>query len=109
MSVKATRKNRKAYFICPKCGLIGHGRMIMPGNRFTELFLWIVFLFPGPVYSAWRHFNQTLVCFKCGNPDILAVDSAQGETLFNKSLHNDSSDITPVTSTRQNEPTPESF
>lgn len=112
MPVKATRKNRKAYFICPKCGLIGHARKIMPGNRVTELLLWIIFFFPGPVYSAWRHFNQTLICFKCGNPDIIAVDSNQGEKLFQKSLHNDFGITEPnasAESQRNTDPSPESF
>lgn len=86
MTIKSTRKNRKAYFICPQCNHIGHGRNIMPGNRFTELFLWIVLFFPGPVYSAWRHMNQTLICYKCDNPNIIPLDTPQGEALFNQRL-----------------------
>lgn len=84
--VKSTRKSRKEYFICPQCKMIGYGKNHMPGNRITEILLWVLLFFPGPVYSAWRHCNQTLRCFKCDNPDIIALNSIKGEKLFKQSL-----------------------
>lgn len=87
--VSSTFRSRKAYFICTSCGHIGLGRDTMPGHRATELLLWILLFFPGPVYSAWRHMNRTLVCSKCGHNDIIPVDTPQGDTLFNQQMRSE--------------------
>lgn len=84
--VKSTRKNRARHFICAQCKHIGLGRNIMPGQRVTEILLWVLLLFPGPIYSAWRHMNQKLVCAKCGHHDLIGLDTAQGDALFKRHM-----------------------
>lgn len=93
MPVKVNRKTRAAHFICPSCNAIGHGKVIMPGNRFTEIFLWVVFLFPGPIYSAWRHFGQRIICAKCGETELVLLDSETGQKIFDHAMRTTPKDI----------------
>lgn len=84
--IRATTANRKHYYVCIDCGAIGHAKAVMPGSRVTEILLWVIFFFPGPIYSAWRHMNHTLSCFKCGSTHLVSTDTAEGDALFHASL-----------------------
>lgn len=86
MIVKATARNRKAHFICSKCGFIGHGSIKTKGSRFTEIMIWSILLFPGPIYSLWRYMSRTLVCPKCQSPDLVNLDTPRGQDMFDKAL-----------------------
>jgi len=87
MIFKADRFNRKRDFICRSCGCIGHGAVVTKGSRGMELFLWGVFLIPGPFYSWWRHATRYLVCQKCKSTALVPLDSPMGNELFEKAMH----------------------
>lgn len=52
-------------FICEKCLYEGHRRTLTPGSKSMEMFLWLVFLIPGPIYSAWRVYGRQHFCPNC--------------------------------------------
>lgn len=39
---------------CPRCGFDGYTKTVTPGSFAMELFLWLLFLLPGFIYSIWR-------------------------------------------------------
>jgi hypothetical protein len=86
MTLRASGKNRQDYFICRQCHFIGHGVVVTKGTRLMESIMWSVFLIPGPFYSLWRHVTQHLVCHKCKSPDLVSLESPEGQVLFDKTL-----------------------
>lgn len=51
--------------ICKECLYEGGRRTYTPGTKQMEWFLWLVFLFPGPIYSGWRIINRQHSCPNC--------------------------------------------
>jgi len=74
----------EAKFICKDCGFMGGTKKIIKGSILVELFLWLLFLLPGIIYSIWRGNTRKKVCAKCGNSNIVPVDSPVGIDLANK-------------------------
>ncbi len=50
---------------CPNCKYEGIGKHITRGSVAVELALWLLFMFPGLVYSFWRLSTTKLVCPEC--------------------------------------------
>ena len=61
---------RRRLYHCPTCGHEGKPRKQTPGSLLVELVLWLLFLLPGLVYSAWRLSSRHLVCGFCRNRPI---------------------------------------
>ena len=52
---------------CPNCGYTGKGQGMIEGSTWLELFLWILLIVPGLIYSIWRWTcGQYTGCPKCG-------------------------------------------
>jgi hypothetical protein len=69
-----TRKSKKPMY-CLKCGATGRALEKMRGSMGVELVLWLCFLLPGLIYSAWRHAGRFWACANCGSPDVIPADS----------------------------------
>jgi len=50
---------------CPNCKYEGNGKYITKGSVALELGLWLLFMFPGLVYSIWRFSTKKWVCPEC--------------------------------------------
>jgi len=50
---------------CPNCEYEGQHKNITKGSFIIELGLWLVFLFPGIIYSIWRLTSKYKGCPKC--------------------------------------------
>ena len=50
---------------CPNCKYEGIGKNITRDSVAVELILWLLFMFPGLVYSIWRLSTAKLVCPEC--------------------------------------------
>lgn len=67
--------------ICSNCGTVGKPKKHTKGSMLTELFLWLLMVLPGILYSAWRMSTKTMICKTCGSADLLPVNSPRGQKL----------------------------
>jgi hypothetical protein len=82
--VSAHRK-RKAFYaeaICTECGSVGTPRRGVRGSFLIELVLWLCFIVPGLIYSAWRLSNVVRECPECGARSMVALSTPRGEALL---------------------------
>lgn len=61
--------------LCLNCGHEGKAKKETPGSFLTELFLWLMMILPGLIYSIWRIGNKFPVCEKCKSKNIIPSDS----------------------------------
>lgn len=66
-------------YVCSNCDYIGKRKAIKPGSGAIEWFLWLVLLFPGPIYSIWRILNKKYKCPHCGEEIMFKTDSVLGQ------------------------------
>ena len=45
------------------------------GSFALEIILWLFLLIPGLIYSVWRLTSKQKVCPKCGQPNMIPMDS----------------------------------
>lgn len=69
-------EERKAgRFYCPSCGAVNNGHRHVPGSTLVELLMWVCFLLPGLIYSAWRLSSAKKACNVCNATELIPVDS----------------------------------
>lgn len=67
--------------ICSQCG--GQKTKIKtPGTLLLEIFLWLLLLLPGFIYSIWRISGRKKVCADCESENIIPIQSPKGKQLF---------------------------
>ena len=71
-----------ATHICAKCGKQGTPTSTIKGNIILEIFLWLMFLLPGIIYTLWRLSTRKYsVCPSCSAQEMLPLDSPMGRKL----------------------------
>lgn len=58
---------------CPNCKYEGNGKRITRGSVAVELVLWLLFMFPGLVYSIWRFSTRKWVCPECDCKNVREI------------------------------------
>ena len=71
----------KPTLICSTCGTIGQPVTTTPGSFVMELFLWLLMILPGLIYSIWRLSNKKTGCARCGGTALIPMDSPRGQKL----------------------------
>ena len=66
--------------ICSECGCVGFKEEV-PGTFAMEVCLYVVFCFPGIIYSVWRLMNKGKVCTSCGSRKLVPFNSPVGRKL----------------------------
>ena len=61
--------------LCTACGYVGRSRRVTKGSIFIELFLWLLIIVPGLIYSIWRLTSKFDACPKCNNAGMIPADS----------------------------------
>ncbi len=64
--------------ICATCGSVGKPKKVTKGNILIEIFLWLMMILPGLIYSIWRLSSKMTVCRACGAATLVPVDSPVG-------------------------------
>lgn len=64
-----------ATMYCNNCGTVGSPRTRTKGSFLIEVFLWLMLIVPGIIYSLWRLTTKEKVCPGCGAPNMLPLDS----------------------------------
>ena len=72
--------------ICETCGSVGHAVTRTEGSFAIELVLWLLFCFPGIIYSVWRLASRKKVCGQCGGK-MISVGTPRGQQLWNTYHH----------------------
>ena len=62
-----------AELICTNCGYKGKPKLYTKGSIIIEIFLWLLFLLPGLIYSIWRHASRFKGCPKCGRENMIRI------------------------------------
>ena len=70
---------------CPNCGTVGRPKKVTRGSFLIELFLWLMFIVPGLIYSIWRLSTRASVCPACGAPNMIPTDSPKARAAIGKS------------------------
>ena len=60
---------------CAACGQEGKPKKVTKGHFLMEVFLWILFIVPGLIYTVWRHASRHYACRACGSQQLLPLDS----------------------------------
>ncbi len=61
--------------VCTNCGFQGKPKLYTKGNLLLEIFLWLIFLLPGIIYSIWRHASRYKGCPECGAANMIPATS----------------------------------
>lgn len=72
----------KTPMVCTLCGHYGKPVKNTPGSGLVELFLWILFIIPGVLYSCWRISARKDVCKKCASPELVPADTPRGKKIL---------------------------
>ena len=60
---------------CPRCGTVAKEKSVTRGSFLIEVFLWLLLIVPGILYSLWRLSTRQRVCPNCGAPNMIPLDS----------------------------------
>ena len=69
---------------CTRCGTVAKAKRIMKGSILIELFLWLLFLLPGLIYSVWRHASVYHGCPSCAGDSMIPLDSPPARAALRK-------------------------
>ena len=61
--------------LCTACGYIGQSKRETKGSFIMEVFLWLIFLVPGFLYSIWRLTTRYDACPKCSAANMIPANS----------------------------------
>lgn len=67
--------------VCLNCGNIGKPKWNTKGSIVIELILWLMFIFPGLIYSCWRISSRSKICSSCESPNLVPVNSPKGREI----------------------------
>lgn len=73
-------RGRRTY-ICTTCGHLGRARLRVKGSFALEIFLWLLLIIPGLIYSIWRMSTRHPRCASCDAPTLVPPDSPVGRRL----------------------------
>lgn len=68
-------------YICETCGTDGYPVVEIQGSFIVELGLWLLFCFPGLIYSLWRVSSREKVCPGCKGK-MVALRTPRGQMLW---------------------------
>lgn len=72
----------KEQSVCTTCRYVGHPKTATRGSFVIEIALWLLFIFPGILYSIWRLSTRQSVCPKCNNASMIPVGTPRGQELL---------------------------
>lgn len=73
--IKATTGSSGDVLYCTSCGNEGKTKIRTKGSLVIEVILWLLMIFPGLIYSVWRHASRDRVCSSCGAATLIHPNS----------------------------------
>lgn len=71
--------------ICETCGTVSRPYSTSGGSFLVGLLLWLFFLIPGIIYTAWCLTSQKLACPSCRSKSVIPLGSPKGQQLLRAS------------------------
>lgn len=68
--------------LCIICGYVGQPRLETKGTFIMEVFLWLIFLLPGLIYSIWRITTRYDACPECAAANMIPTSSPVAQKLL---------------------------
>ena len=68
--------------LCIICGYVGQPRLETKGTFIMEVFLWLIFLLPGLIYSIWRLTTRYDACPECAAANMIPTSSPVAQKLL---------------------------
>jgi len=62
-------------YICMECGCQRDPVEAKRGLLVIEVFMWLLYIVPGVIYSIWRRVRKQQVCPNCLNPSVVLTSS----------------------------------
>ncbi len=93
-------------YICMECGCQSDPIDAKRGLLAIEIFMWLLYILPGVIYSIWRRVRKHQVCPKCRNPSVVLTSSSRAMGMrqlmktFSGSLKTNSTQPKPVSSSK---------
>jgi hypothetical protein len=75
-----SNKKISSAMVCTKCGS-SNMKSGLRGSGAIELILWLFFIVPGLIYSAWRGQKKVHTCLSCGSNEVIPLNSPFGRKL----------------------------
>jgi len=72
--------------VCTSCGTVGLSKRVTRGSIVIEIFLWVLFCFPGLIYSIWRLSTRHNACARCGGQALVPISSPMGQKIYRDML-----------------------
>lgn len=60
---------------CLNCGSVAKPKRFTKGSIWTEIFLYILMILPGVLYTLWRLTSKYTGCPRCGAPNMIPTTS----------------------------------
>lgn len=60
---------------CMTCGVEAKPKIVTKGSLGVEIVLWLLFIFPGLIYSTWRMTSRHQACPSCGGTTLVPIDA----------------------------------
>ena len=67
----------KKKYICMECGCQRDPIDAKRGLLVIEIFMWLLYILPGVIYSIWRRVRKHKVCPNCRNPSMVLTSSSR--------------------------------
>ncbi|MEE9499260.1 MAG: hypothetical protein V3V24_07960 [Nitrospinaceae bacterium] len=64
-------------YVCMECGCQRDPIDANRGLWVVEIFMWLLYILPGVIYSIWRRVRKHQVCPKCRNPSVVLTSSSR--------------------------------
>ena len=64
-------------YVCMECGCQRDPINAKRGLLVIEIFMWLLYIFPGIIYSIWRRVRKQQVCPNCRNPSVVLTSSSR--------------------------------
>jgi len=68
-------------FACISCRHVGRPKTYTKGSLGMEIVLWLLFIFPGIIYSVWRLTSRYNGCEKCKGASLIPLDTPEGKKI----------------------------
>jgi hypothetical protein len=69
------RAQLKGGWFCTQCGTVANPKKVTKGSFLIEVFMWLLFIFPGIIYSLWRLTSKYQACPQCKAANMIPVTS----------------------------------
>ena len=75
LKVSGVDFNKK--YVCMECGCQRDPIKAKRGLLVIEVFMWLLYILPGVIYSIWRRVRAHEVCPNCRNPSVVLTSSSR--------------------------------